>query len=98
MLRTGTRPLERSTTRLLALPSGRLLVPSLRSDLTEAPFLGETALLFVFTRPMSLPGKASVLSTPKLVYIVLAMTLSLGLLLLFLGLRLLLRARKRDAR
>lgn len=81
-----------STQAILAswpLPSGRLLIPSLLSDLADAPFLGETALMFVYSRPMALPGDVGELNTPTLVYIVLAITLSLGLFLLFLGLRLL---------
>lgn len=83
-----------STQAILAswpLPSGRLLVPSLLSDLSDAPFLGETALLFVFTRPKGLPNKAGELNTPIMIYLVLTITLSLGLFLLFLGLRPLLR-------
>ena len=71
------------------LPSGRLLIPSLLSDLSDAPFVGEAALSFVFSRPKALPSSAGDLRTPKLVYAVLTFTLSLGLLLLFFGLRLL---------
>lgn len=32
------------------LPDGRLATPRLLSDLTDAPYIGETALLFAFTR------------------------------------------------
>lgn len=84
-----------STQAILAswpLPSGRLLVPSLLSDLSDAPFLGETALMFVFSRSVNLPDNTEALDIPDLVYIVLAITLSLGLFILFLGLRLLSKA------
>ncbi len=74
------------------LPSGRLLIPSLLSDLSDAPFLGETALMFVFSRPMNLPATPAELTTPRLVYILLAVALSLGLLVLVTGLRLILSA------
>ena len=79
-----------STQAMLAswpLPSGRLLMPSLLSDLSDAPYLGETALLFVFSRPKGLQRSGGELDTPILIYLVLTITLSIGLLLLFLGLR-----------
>ena len=88
-----------STQAILAswpLPSGRLLVPSLLSDLSDAPFLGETALIFVFSRPMASPAGANEADTPDLVHGLLAVMFLLGLLLLLAGLRLLLRAVKRQ--
>lgn len=84
-----------STQAILAswpLPSGRLLVPSLLSDLSDAPFLGETALLFVYSRPMDLAVDRAALTTPRIVYVALTIIFLLGLLLLFLGLRILWRA------
>lgn len=73
------------------LPSGRLLVPSLLSDLSDAPFLGESALLFVLTRPGPDADHEVLPDTPMLVYLVLAATVVVGFLLLFWGLRLLFR-------
>lgn len=80
------------------LPSGRLLVPSLLSDLADAPFLGEAALAFIFSRPMAVTSNAGERSTPKLVYVILASTASLGLVFLISGLRLLLGAPRNRAR
>lgn len=85
-----------STQAILAswpLPSGRLLVPSLLSDLSDAPFLGETALLFVYSRPMDVTADRTGLNTPSIVYVVLATAVAFGLLILFAGLRLVARLR-----
>lgn len=86
-----------STQAILAswpLPTGRLLVPSLLSDLSDAPFLGETALLFVLTRPVDVEVVAIERNTPNVVFIVLATAMLIGLLLLFWGLSLLRSALK----
>jgi hypothetical protein len=65
------------------LPHGALLIPRILSDTTAAPFIGETALLFIF-----LPGSQNPTSitpapnTPLIVFLGLSVYLAGGALLL----------------
>ncbi len=52
------------------LPNGTLLMPRLLSNLSDAPYTGEAALLFVFTRRAMVPThNAGALRLPLCVYI-----------------------------
>ena len=72
----------------MPLPNGRLLLPRLASDATDAPLLGEAALLYNLTQPPA-PGfdaaTAPVDATPRAFWIVLALQLLGGLFLLRRG-------------
>jgi hypothetical protein len=67
----------------LPLPNGRLLLPRLLSDLSDAPLLGEAALLYNLSQPAA-PGFAEVAGitegapTPAIVWLVLSLQLLLG--------------------
>lgn len=70
------------------LPGGTLLLPRLMSNLSDAPLLGEAALLWQFSiQPQ--PGFAAINggAVPLLVYLVLGFTLGLGSLITFLAVR-----------
>ncbi|MEO0369136.1 MAG: hypothetical protein AAF197_10180 [Pseudomonadota bacterium] len=72
------------------LLSGRLMLPRLLSDLTDAPYLGETALLFILTRPKSNTAEETVnLRMPLVVPVVMGSLCLLILLLLKVSFRLL---------
>lgn len=64
------------------LPDGRLVVPRLLSNLTHAPYIGESALLFAFTRE---PGEGIEITRggrlPPIAALGIAACLGLGLLL-----------------
>ena len=66
------------------LPNGTRLAPRLLSNLTDAPFTGETALLFTLTRqpnpntPLTSKG-----SPPIIVYLILALQIGLGSLMIY---------------
>ncbi len=66
------------------LPHGTLLIPKLLSNISDAPFIGETALLFNFTRQMidSETTSAANSKLPLFVYFCISMYLLFGLLLL----------------
>lgn len=65
------------------LPNGTLLAPRLLSNLSDAPFVGETALLFIFTKtPYKSIAKTSTPHIPLVVYIAVCFYLALGILLL----------------
>ncbi|UXI70209.1 hypothetical protein [Tahibacter amnicola] len=74
------------------LPNGRLLVPRLLSDATDAPLLGESAILYILTQP---PAPAFSVSTsaatwrdiPAIVWLTLALQCTLGLAGIRYGLR-----------
>ncbi|MEI7728495.1 MAG: hypothetical protein WCO56_02940 [Verrucomicrobiota bacterium] len=88
------------TTELLAtswpLPNGTLLVPRLLSNATDAPYLGEAAILYVLTR---LPGENIVIrtggSTPNFTLIILMLEWCIGLGLVVAAIWLLRRWSKR---
>ena len=66
------------------LPHGTLLLPKLLSNVSDAPFIGETALLFNFTR-QTIPTETASATNSKLplfVYLCISMYLLLGLFLL----------------
>jgi hypothetical protein len=64
------------------LPNGTLLAPRLLSNATDAPFLGEAAILFVLTRlPEGNPAIKTGGSIPGFTVIVLALLLGAGLVL-----------------
>jgi hypothetical protein len=70
------------------LPSGTLLLPRLLSNATDAPYLGEAAVLYVLTRqPLAptVPGQARGL--PGLVYLTLGGQLLVGSALAWLAIR-----------
>ena len=77
------------------LPNGMRLLPALLSDATDAPYLGEAAILFNLTR---LPATGSVSTTggsiPGFVIIFLTVQLGVGLCLLAMSSQSLLRWRK----
>ena len=78
------------------LPNGTLLGPRLLSDMTDAPYLGEAALLFVFTRTP--PENYEVISEgtiPLFVYIYLSLYLFVGILLITLSVILIRRWHKK---
>jgi hypothetical protein len=81
----------------IPLPNGRLLVPRLLSDATDAPLLGESALLFTMTRPIApgfeaAPAEAGWRGVPGIVWAVVLVQLLLGGWGLVRGLRRLRRA------
>lgn len=78
------------------LPNGRLLVPWLLSDRRHAALLGESAMLYNFTQPAA-TGMATVErglagATPRVVWMVLALQVLVGLALLVAAARALRRA------
>lgn len=80
------------------LPNGRLFLPRLLSNATDAPYLGEASVLFNLTR---LPAPGTPVKTggaiPWFALIFLALQLGAGLLLLLLPIRSLRRWRKNSA-
>jgi len=82
------------------LPNGRLLLPRLASDATDAPLLGEAALLYNLTQPPA-PGfdasPAAVDATPRAFWLVLALQVLGGLFLLRRGALRIARATRRRA-
>ena len=80
------------------LPNGKLLLPKLLSNATDAPYLGEAAILFNLTR---LPAEGVSVktggSTPGFVLICLALQFGFGLILLAAAIRLLRQWRKHRA-
>jgi hypothetical protein len=79
------------------LPSGTLLLPRLLSNATDAPYLGEAAVLYVLTR-QPVPGTPVATATerarPGLVYLALGGQLALGCILALPALRALCRRRR----
>ena len=64
------------------LPDGTLPIPRLLSDLIDAPYLGETALLFSLTRrPITPVTQKTNRNIPLLVWLVTGTTIIIGLLL-----------------
>lgn len=66
------------------LPHGTLLIPKMLSNLSDAPFIGETALLFNFTRQAATSEQNSAADSklPLYVYFCISLYLFFGLLLL----------------
>ncbi len=66
------------------LPNGTLLTPRILSNMSDAPYLGEAALLFALTRmPVGDVEIKQANTLPKLVYIVPCVFLALGFLQFF---------------
>jgi hypothetical protein len=79
------------------MPSGTLLLPRLLSNATDAPYLGEAAVLYILSRQPA--GAVKVVASapaglPGLVYVAIGGQLVLGVLLTFAALRSLRRRRK----
>lgn len=76
------------------LPNGRLLIPRLLSDASDAPLLGEAAIVYNLSQPTA-PGFAVAAAperaVPLIVYAVLGFLVVFGGLALFRGVRLLVR-------
>lgn len=69
------------------LLDGTLLGPRLLANFTDAPYLGETALLFLFTRQPVLDNTNPIIKrTPLLVYIAVFLYFLIGSLYIFRGL------------
>jgi len=61
------------------LPDGTLLIPRLLSNLADAPYVGESALLFNYTRSAKTDIKTNTrLQTPRLVYLTILLYFVLG--------------------
>lgn len=71
------------------MPDGTLLVPRIMSNVSESPYLGESALLFGFTRTpqMSIGQEVYARKIPLLVFIGLGVMLVLGLVYILLTIR-----------
>jgi hypothetical protein len=61
------------------LPDGTLLVPRLLSNYTDAPYVGETALLFSLTRQSAVDGTGSAGRLPLSVYLVMCAYIAVAL-------------------
>ncbi|MBU2705672.1 hypothetical protein KCM76_06750 [Zooshikella marina] len=65
------------------LPDGTLLLPRLLSNLADAPYIGESALLFTMTRQSLYPSNNQVkYQLPYIVYLSLVLYCGLGLIIL----------------
>lgn len=64
------------------LPNGRLLIPLRLSNLTDAPLLGETGILFVLSQPGTAVVEGDRWAIPGLVWICLAIYFGSGFLML----------------
>lgn len=62
------------------LPDGTLPVPRLLSDAIDAPYLGESAVLFCLTRTPAEPAAITSIETPVLVHLVITAAIIGGLL------------------
>lgn len=81
------------------LPGGRLLTPRILSNVSDAPYLGEAAVLFALTRRSLTPVQGDRRAAlPAIVYVVLAVSLLLGVAELAVSLRRLRRWRRGDAK
>lgn len=67
------------------LPNGTLLMPRFLSNLSDAPLIGETALLFIFTRPPITQSitTPNTLQLPLFVYLMLLVYFLLGLIFIW---------------
>ncbi len=89
------RAFQLSTLGVLAawpLPDDTLLFPRLLSNLIDAPYTGEAALLFAVTRTPTVPAAAARTDVPLLVWFALVTAGAVGLCLPWLALRRLRRA------
>ncbi len=81
------------------LPGGRLLTPRILSNVSDAPYLGEAAVLFALTRRTLAPVQGDPRATlPAIVYIPLAGLLLIGAAEIAVSLRRLRRWRRGDPR
>lgn len=78
------------------LPDGTLLVPRMLSDLSEAPYLGEAALLFSLSRRSVIPTAETgpKKNIPWVVYIWIVLLLAVGVGIVFSALRIIRRIRR----
>ncbi len=77
------------------LPNGTLLIPRLLSNLADAPYIGESALLFIMTRKSLFPSpERKEHSLPYLVYLFLMFYCLSGVLILRFSIRLIRPLRK----
>ncbi len=62
------------------LPNGTLVLPKMLSNISQAPYLGETALLFIFTRtPVNEIQTSEANNLPFIIYLGISLYLLLGL-------------------
>ena len=81
------------------LPDGTLLVPRVLSNISDAPYLGESATLFAFTRRAVVPlQEDSQAGPPAIVYLGIAILLVLGSYEIVAAVRKLRRWRRDDPR
>ena len=81
------------------LPDGTLLVPRVLSNISDAPYLGEAATLFAFTRRAAVPlQEDSQAGPPGIVYLGIAILLALGSYEIIAAVRKLRRWRRDDPR
>lgn len=81
------------------LPDGSLLAPRVLSNMSDAPYLGEAATLFAFTRPAVVPLHGySRERPPAIVYLGIAVLLVIGLYEIFASLWKLKRWHRHDPR
>lgn len=74
------------------LPNGTLLGPRLVSNLVDAPFTGEAALLFAWSRMPASPIKSAATTAPVVVWLALALLAMIGIAIPLWFVRRLLRA------
>lgn len=80
------------------LPNGTLLIPRMLSNLSDAPYLGETALLFNMTRkPINEAAEAQKKKLPLFVYIMLFLYLFFGVVMMRSSIRMIARIIKPEA-
>lgn len=75
------------------LPNGTLLGPRLVSNLSDAPLVGEAALLYALSQTPAKPAAPSTAATPAAVWLVMTLAVAFGLLLPALCIRLARRRR-----
>ncbi len=81
------------------LPDGTLLVPRVLSNISDAPYLGEAATLFAFTRQAGVPlQEDSQAGPPGIVYLGIAILLALGSYEILAAVLKLRRSRRDDPR
>jgi hypothetical protein len=76
------------------LPDGRLLVPLFLSNLLDAPYTGESGLLFSLTRQPTMDITVAAAHLPSSVYLALGVYVAMALVLLSLAARRIMRCEK----
>ena len=76
------------------LPNGTLLGPRLVSNFVDAPYIGETALLFAWSRMPAFPHAPATAGAPAAVWIALTFLATVGIIIPAWCLRRLLRGRR----